>query len=486
MMNFRHSIRFKLIASIALLIGIFVFSYSVIVLQSRKDSLLSRAVATGEVLAETAVIPIIDAFLWENDPNTVPDDFLQSYLNKLWEENHQKLDFIVIHDEKGKVRAHSDFYEYGEVRHGVDSAAAVNALHLSHHIYRSAADRWILEVAAPIHVSTKSWGTLRMGFDAEPVFQALQKELWKVLLTACGTLFLVVGGLFLIITRITRKLIQTANIVNRIDLTDTQEICFPESDDEIGTLNETIRSLHRRLIASLDKIQKTNQSLFVTEKLAAVGRLAAGVAHEINNPLMGMKNCVYLIETDPLNPENTKNQLQLLNEGLESIESIVNKLLGVVRHQSEARADFDVNSVIGRLIELMTYRIGPTSVSFTWDLDPTLPPLNGCQKLFAEAMLNIIINALDAVGEDGRISCRTYYDDESIYVEVKDNGPGIPEENMERIYEPFFTTKEVGNGTGLGLYVTREIIQEMLGEILIRSDPGAGTTFTCKLMRTDR
>jgi signal transduction histidine kinase len=219
--------------------------------------------------------------------------------------------------------------------------------------------------------------------------------------------------------------------------------------------------------------------IYQAEKLASVGRLAAGVAHEVNNPLNGIRFCVHGIQADPSNPEQTARYLGLINEGLQHIESVVQKLLGYARHQPTSFGAVNLNEPLNRVLELLGFQIREKEIRTEVALDPNLPSIRADANLIQEMLMNLVLNSIDAVEVGGRIRVRTGVDsDDRLYVLVTDDGSGIAPEHLQQIFEPFFTTKDTGQGTGLGLSVTLGIVELHQGEIRVHSTPGTKTTFT--------
>lgn len=217
-----------------------------------------------------------------------------------------------------------------------------------------------------------------------------------------------------------------------------------------------------------------------TEKLTALGKLAAGIAHEINNPLANIQLGVERIKEDlsgtPLAAQ-IDNRLAGIERNLDRASRIARELLHFSRHD-ETDQDFvavDLNDVIHRTLTLL----GPNQIDprVRLELQP-VPMVSGIPWKLEEVLLNLIINAREASPEGSQILVASKAVDSRVIVEVTDQGSGIPQENIDRIFEPFYTTKEVGKGTGLGLSICFGIMAAHGGRIEVRSEPGAGTTMS--------
>ena len=286
--------------------------------------------------------------------------------------------------------------------------------------------------------------------------------------------------LHLLVVRETKPLTALASVMDRLDLESGGGADLPESDDEIGTVVRQFNRMRARLAQSKEELLSAQRQIFHAERLAAIGRLASGVAHEVNNPLNGIRSCLYAIRQEPENRAQTAEYLGLIEEGIGKIESIVAKLLGFAR-MSRGNAPVDVNDEIGAVLTLLAYRLEEKGVDVTAVLVPDLPPIRGEASLVQEVLMNLVLNAFDAVARGGRVTIRTGREGDFVRVDVEDDGCGIAEEDLPRLFEPFFTTKEPGKGTGLGLPVAQRIVEAHGGTIAVKSTRGEGSCFTVRL-----
>ena len=255
-----------------------------------------------------------------------------------------------------------------------------------------------------------------------------------------------------------------------------------------GVMTQSL--INGRKAALLEK-ERTQEQLIQSESLAAIGQLVAGIAHELNNPLASASS---LIQTDieMIQEQAEKRQVdQALLEDLayslkelNKTKEIVKSILDLSRQTQTYLEDVDMNAVIDEALQVLHNQYKSMEVTIEKHYDPNLPTIQGNFSNLGQVLINIVNNALQALPDDrGKIllftSCQQ--DTESIVVECRDDGIGIPPETMKDIFKPFFTTKEVGKGTGLGLYVSYEIIKKHAGEIRVSSERGKGTTFTIVL-----
>lgn len=240
--------------------------------------------------------------------------------------------------------------------------------------------------------------------------------------------------------------------------------------------------------------QMMNEQIIQTGKLASVGELAAGIAHEINNPVAIMVEEAGWIEDlldEDKDPEDEKageirRALSQIHTQGRRCKEITQKLLSFARRTDSRVQDVDLNELIEEIVSISSQRAKYSNVTMRVDLQP-LPAVRASQTEMQQVFLNLINNALDAMEKKGgalNISSRLSGD--RIIIEVADNGPGIPESILNRIFDPFFTTKPVGKGTGLGLSICYGIIQNYGGEITVKSTVGRGTTFLIKIPLPDK
>ena len=227
--------------------------------------------------------------------------------------------------------------------------------------------------------------------------------------------------------------------------------------------------------------KRLERQVLNAEKLASVGKLAAGVAHEINNPLGGILNCIYNLRKGTLSPARELEYLESMEDGLQRVQKIVRQLLDFSQQYDPELSPTEVNAVIERVLTLTNYAFDGTGVGLRRELARDLPPLLADRHMIEQVLTNLILNAVQAIRGDGVVTVRSGTDGPWCTIEVEDTGCGIPPDVLPKIFDPFFTTKGQGEGTGLGLSVSLGIVERHGGQIAVKSQVGEGTTFTVRL-----
>ena len=229
-----------------------------------------------------------------------------------------------------------------------------------------------------------------------------------------------------------------------------------------------------------EKVRLENQ-LLQAEKLTSIGLFAAGVAHEVNTPLAGISSYAQMLLKETPSDDPHRDMLKRIEQQSFRAASIVNNLLNFSRVTDSDLQDVSINSLMVETLSLLDHQFRKGNVQVRLDLDPSLPKTLGSGGKLQQVFMNIFLNAKDAMPQGGELRVKTCQKNSLLLIEIRDSGVGIPKEYIKRIYDPFFTTKDVGKGTGLGLSVSYGIIQEHSGRISVESKPGSGTTFKLRL-----
>ncbi|HEY3863186.1 MAG TPA: hybrid sensor histidine kinase/response regulator [Verrucomicrobiae bacterium] len=295
---------------------------------------------------------------------------------------------------------------------------------------------------------------------------------------------------WLVVRRVTepvRQLRDSAEAIGRGDFSRRVPI---QSNDELGELasvfNQTTENLQKsttQLEKTVEILRATQAQLMHSEKLSAVGEFVAGVAHELNNPLTSLIGFSELVQMSDVDDE-TRSSLKRINTSAERCHKIVQSLLSFARQHPPERKLTSLNALVDSVVEILIYELRTSNIQVVKELASNLPRLLADPHQLQQVFLNIVNNArqaIEACRPKGSIRITTRALGQRAQIRFQDDGPGISEENLAKIFNPFFTTKPVGKGTGLGLSLSYGIIQEHGGSITAESQPGHGTTFIIEL-----
>jgi two-component system NtrC family sensor kinase len=280
------------------------------------------------------------------------------------------------------------------------------------------------------------------------------------------------------------------------------------SNDELGELAESFnkmtadlarareeltdwaRTLEERVRRKTEELERAQASLIASAKMASLGKLAATVAHEVNNPLFGMLTYARLtmktlqqLPIDPAVKAQMMDNLKVVERESRRCGDIMKNLLAYARQTKPQRAPAELNSLVDRSVKLVRHQLELQEIALETHLDPATPEIFCDPGQIQQVLIILMVNASEAMAKGGKLTVATHYDPSSrtVAISVKDTGHGIPPEILSQIFEPFFTTKENQHRTGLGLAIAKNIVEQHGGQIAVDSEQGKGTEFTVTL-----
>ncbi len=469
----RLQYKFILITTGAIIVVMSIVGY--LAVEREKKILYAEVEKQGRLLGETLAIPIINDLIYERLGLVEEGGLLDNYILEIFNRQDADLLYIAILDEDGKVISHNNITEYGKI---YSDAMTQRALHsdatIMQHIPGS--DHNALDFGVPLSIGKKRWGTLKFGISLEKAEHEILATIKKIVVL---TLILLVAGFAMILLLSRRFLNPIAELANTMEKArgDYLDIRVDiHGHDELAVLGERFNSMIERIRQANEELKKTHEKLVQSEKLASIGILAAGVAHEINNPLGGIFNCLQMLRKNGGNPELREKYMDLFSEGLERIETTVSKLLWMSRKAEHKPVDVHIRDTVNSVYAFLEYKMKKGKIAFTNEIPDGLCLVFDVHD-FQQMLLNLFINAIHSMPDGGSLAVRGQAEDTGVTIEISDSGCGIEPENISRIFDPFFTTKPTGEGTGLGLWLTYEIVRNYNGEISVRSEKGKGSIF---------
>ncbi len=361
---------------------------------------------------------------------------------------------------------------------------------------------WYITAYEPLRdISGKIVGILYVGMLEAPYIDLRNKVVYSFFGIGILGVFLVLLLSFFITTGIIRPLREMVWATRKIAEGDLSLELSISSKDEIGQLADSFnhmlirlkqarrevedygRTLEEKVEQRSQQLKKIQAQLMQSEKLASLGRLASGVAHEINSPLTGILTFSHLLMRKLKDNPELQRELELIVRETTRVSTIVRGLLDFARESKPQKRPCNINELILHTLSLVEHQSVFHDIRIVKNLDPQVAMILLDANQIQQVFMNVLLNAADAMPAGGTLTITSTMAPEDSFVQVRfaDTGSGIPEKNLHRIFDPFFTTKADKKGTGLGLAVSYGIIERHRGHIEVQSEEGKGTTFTIKL-----
>jgi hypothetical protein len=395
-----------------------------------------------------------------------------------------------------------------------------------------------LVLYSPLWIQGKIGGGIQIGLPLGDVMTYLLKSQRMILISLIlDAIVLIAFGSFLLSRFLVKPLKDLLRLTQKISEGDFSQTIEVTSKNEIGQLISSFNRMIERLrenqesidnyLKSLElankNLKQAQEELIRTEKLASIGRFAAGVAHEVGNPLGAILGYTSILEKNGIDREESKDYLKRIEKEIERINRIVRELLDFARPSKFEVRDIEVNKMIENTLSLLSHQKNFKNIGTQLELQPDLPIIKGDESQLSQVLINIILNAIDAMPNGGHLKIQTENlvvenllgdgfqplypqrrrgdptesnysqlrkpdpfsalltkfpkGDRLVKIRISDTGIGIEQENLEKIFDPFFTTKEPDKGTGLGLSISLRIVESMGGKIRVESEAGKGSAF---------
>ncbi len=491
-----------------------------------REVIVRKGIAVGKALS----VPCLQYLVDERQEQI--DDYLAKFQG-----TELDLLYISVHDRQGQVVSHSDAWQFAwqhfHPRDRFTQAALEAQEPFVQRFYDEALGQLVADVALPLRKGGVRWGTIRLGLSFE---RAERSALGATLVGVLASLIMVAALLIFLRWWVSRDLIdpilRLSDALSRLRGGELVKVNVKEGG-ELGTLlqnfNQAISVLHesqdmREKLERIEKITRSHErleqahveltkahlgleaahaelrnakdQLVRSEKLVGLGRLTAGLAHEINNPVNYISNSIlplqealqrvldHFAERDDVDEEiaedlqDMQTSLSLISKGISRTSRIISDLRDFSYMGPAKIENFDVHEEIEKALTLLGAKLRNVELEKKFC---SVTRIEGYPGLMGQVILNLLHNAVQAMDGRGKIAITTRVVDSGLAIAIEDTGEGIPPENLGRIFDPFFTSKEVGKGTGLGLWVSHEFIERHHGSIGVESKIGKGTTFTVVL-----
>jgi signal transduction histidine kinase len=349
------------------------------------------------------------------------------------------------------------------------------------------------DVAIPVIVagSARKWGTIRLGFSLKRAYGLIHQTRRDLLLLSLGAIICGTSLAIVLAMRISQPIGHLVAAAQGLAKGAYGRPVQVNARDEIGYLAHAFEQMRtsllrhleseaderRRLEESNRKLREAQQQLIQSESMAAVGKVAARVAHEVNNPLAIIKTAVRIIRNQSAPDSPTTGSLQMIEDEISRIARIIQELLEFSRPTTPVQEWVQINAIIQSLEPLLEQDLREKQIALKNILESELPLVLISSDQLKQVVLNLVRNAADAMPQGGELVIRTAHQGQCVELSIADTGCGIPAEHREHIFDPFFTTKQRGKGMGLGLSVSYGIITAARGRIEVESEVGKGSLF---------
>jgi len=477
-------IKAKFVLAAALILAISSITWGGWAWQNEKRLLFECLVSSARSMATSLRTPIINALVYEEMGVIEEGGLLDNFVEEIVANKAFPTVYAFVTDDRGKVLAHNRYMEYGLFYNDrVTREALQGSDFISRIVYDAEKKVRVLDVGMPLRIHGKSWGSLRIGIS----MQQLEHELYVtgIKVVSFSTLFFLAGTLlfYFVGQTITGPIENLAGAMSGLN-PQTLAVDLPKArEDEIGLLQKSFSTMIERIRENESERQQFFATLVQSEKLATIGKLVAGVAHEVNNPLHAITTSIYYLEKEP--SASVAAQTDLLKQGLARIQNIVQQLSDFSRASNLAIEPVLSDAFFKEAATFGTMALKKRPVLFSAQ-DGCIPPVTVRldKAKMHQVVLNLLMNAADACTANDRITLSTAADDSLYTITVADSGAGIPHENLGHIFEIFFSTKKAGKGTGMGLAICKNIVDMHNGEIDVASRPGE-TVFTIRIPLDD-
>lgn len=441
-----------------------------------RRTLYEAIVSRGRSLTEAMAISMADFGHGQRQTEAENGDFIDRFISEIMTRNQDVIRYVVVTDADGITTHASGSQSIGGV---FERALTPGDAPIPLPVFQDVMvdGEAVLEIRTITRAAGGSSGGLAVGFSLVPIEEKVRDVAGQAALMA---LILMLGNSImtaLYVETLIRPILSLNQMMKRAGKGNLTVRAPTRRGDEVAELAEVFNLMMDELEASREREDLQRVQLAHTEKMAAVGTLAAGVAHEVNNPLAGVLASIENMVDNPDDKEMRDRYLRLIADGLKRIERTVANLLNFARPREILLEPTSVNHNLNHVVELVGYQLRAHGVEVKTDFDSNPAVVEADHFQMEQLFLNLVLNALDAMREGGTLFLRTRVRGGKVIAEVRDTGHGIPAEIRDRIFDPFFTTREVGEGTGLGLAVSGSIVAAHGGKIEIETMVGRGTTF---------
>ncbi|MBF0431732.1 MAG: HAMP domain-containing protein [Fibrobacteria bacterium] len=449
----------------------------IVIYQYEKQQMLHFAEIENKKIMQTIGLTFTHIFIYSYINRVHKEEYLESSIRQLMKINKNQIDGIQVFDKTQKLIASNRLADFAKPPYQFPPLK-------KHDISIISNGPANMSMILPLHTAAKIWGFVKVSFNLTPHLFLIKSLYLKII--SGVFVFVLLSAIFsaFVARKLAKPIKALSGAMEAIGPKNFEHELKVDRNDEIGKLQEKFIDLMQRLKLAAKQENKLFKQVMHAEKLAAIGTLTAGVAHEINNPITGMESCLSHLKKKYVQEPSSDRYIKPIEHALAHIKKVVGNLLEYSRKGDYEFSQVQLENIISKALTLVDFRIRkqnikvnlvstPSSITGFWD-----------PQYLEQVFLNLFINAIDAMGENGNLTVSSSVENGYAVITVIDSGSGIKNEDIGNIFVPFFTTKTQDKGTGLGLAVSLKIIQDHKGDIQVVSTSDVGTIFTVSLPLT--
>jgi two-component system NtrC family sensor kinase len=449
---------------------------SVFVATKTRFALYKATEQKGRMLARTVSVLIVNELIYEKLGLVEEGGLIDNYVRELYQRQDLELEFVAVLDNNLQVMSHSDFGEFGKVYldpFAKDAQQAQDILVKKTRHKISEVDA--LDFAAPLSIEGKRWGVLLFSLSLDNVERESRTILYQIMSITCLALVFLFVLIYFLSQRFIRPIIDLSQAMAEVEVGMVEKAIPVTGKDELSQLAQSYNEMVQRIRETNEEMKLAHEKLLQSERLATIGVLSSSVAHRINNPLGGLFNCVRMLQRRGDDQEFRQNYLSLIEEGLGSIRETVGQLLWKAGKREGEEKLSEVDTIVTNVVKFLDYRMKKQGINYREQVEKNLRIPVAPHDL-EEILLNTMLNAIQAMESGGTLTTTVRKMNGNILLRIEDTGIGIPSDKLDRVFDLFYSTKKAGEGTGLGMWMTYELVKKYKGNIELESKEGIGTT----------
>ena len=454
----------KFIISVTALITLIMVGIIFSVMTREKTIIVQEMQKKGYTIAEVLAMSSINSFL-DHDYST-----LKRYIDTIAKDEDMK--YVMILDFSGVVKMHNNPEMLGKI---LNDPLAMNSLQTKntiHRLYRLDEKEDVYDIVAPIISGEKKLGIVKIGMSTKKMYMEIARSRNRILFMGIMAILVGIAGSIIMartISKPIKKLVKSAKAISQGNLDLKVDVT---SRDEVGVLTEAFRNMAEKLNTHINELIRA-------EKLAVMGKIAASIAHEVRNPLDAIKGSAEYLQKKYHEDGTITRFTTIIKDEINEVAKFLDEYLQFARPATPRFTPTNINSVLDETLHLAENLIEQNRIKVNKELETDLPLLMADSKQMKQVFMNIILNSIEAMPSGGVLGIHTFKELlngelKDVAVEFSDTGKGISRDKVEKIFEPFYTTKE--EGSGLGLSISQGIIERHKGKIVVESEEGKGST----------